>query len=318
MPNLPVGLPFDWHLPPTSAPVLPAEEAAARDVTALHALQLTPHSPYADVHELWAQGQSLDMGAEVARTLCAPASARLSRACLPRGISQGGSPSAVRGARAASGPAAWLRLSVCQAMVRGVQPRQVRLRVQGRGGGGVARAGCGAALPGQRARPVAAGHPPEHPAAGAHAGWHGAGSHVHPPAPAWASSVLYPAWAHSAAAALGREQALPRPAPMPPMRLQEERSEQLGTVAELASLITGFEMIAFLQFEFDATQISRVLQILYAVSSALTVRPGTPAWPQFRRSSSVIAPPAVELATPAHAFPLHMELDIHGRLRRSR
>ena len=53
---------------------------------------------------------------------------------------------------------------------------------------------------------------------------------------------------------------------------QEERSEQLGTVAELAALITGFEMIAFLQFDFDSTQVSQALQICYAVTSALTVR----------------------------------------------
>ena len=49
--------------------------------------------------------------------------------------------------------------------------------------------------------------------------------------------------------------------------------QQLDTVAELASLITGFEMIAFLQFSFDSDAISKTLQICYAVTSALTVRP---------------------------------------------
>ena len=63
MPTPPVGLPFDWHLPPVQYSLLAAK--GARDVTALHALQLAPHSPYADVHELWAQGQSLDMGPDM-------------------------------------------------------------------------------------------------------------------------------------------------------------------------------------------------------------------------------------------------------------
>ena len=70
MPTPSVGLPFDWHLPPVSTRILRTEDTAARDVTALHALQLSPHSPYADVHELWAQGQSLDIGPEMP-TMCA-------------------------------------------------------------------------------------------------------------------------------------------------------------------------------------------------------------------------------------------------------
>ena len=48
-------------------------------------------------------------------------------------------------------------------------------------------------------------------------------------------------------------------------------------MAELASLITGFEMIAFLQFNFDSTVIGQGLQICYAITSALTVRPVLPA-----------------------------------------
>lgn len=53
--------------------------------------------------------------------------------------------------------------------------------------------------------------------------------------------------------------------------LQEERIEQLSTVSELAALITGFEMIAFLQFNFDPTKIDQTLQLAYAITSALTV-----------------------------------------------
>lgn len=52
---------------------------------------------------------------------------------------------------------------------------------------------------------------------------------------------------------------------------QEERQEQLSTVAELAALITGFEMIAFLQFSFDTHDTNRALQLAYAVTSAATV-----------------------------------------------
>ena len=52
---------------------------------------------------------------------------------------------------------------------------------------------------------------------------------------------------------------------------QEERQEQLSTVAELAALITGFEMIAFLQFNFDTQQTNNVLQLAYALTSAATV-----------------------------------------------
>ena len=45
-------------------------------------------------------------------------------------------------------------------------------------------------------------------------------------------------------------------------------------MAELAALITGFEMIAFLQFQFDTESTNNPLQLAYAITSALTVRPG--------------------------------------------
>lgn len=57
--------------------------------------------------------------------------------------------------------------------------------------------------------------------------------------------------------------------------LQEERQEQLQAVTELAAVISGFEMIAFLQFLFDTTEIPRVLQLAYVATSGLTVSPIT-------------------------------------------
>ena len=53
--------------------------------------------------------------------------------------------------------------------------------------------------------------------------------------------------------------------------LQEEKQEQLTAVTDLAAVIAGFEMIAFLQFQFDTTQVARCLQIAYTVTSGLTV-----------------------------------------------
>lgn len=59
------------------------------------------------------------------------------------------------------------------------------------------------------------------------------------------------------------------PDPMPP--LQEECSEQLKAVTDLAAIISGFEMIAFLQFQFDSTQVSKALQLAYVTTCGLTV-----------------------------------------------
>ena len=53
--------------------------------------------------------------------------------------------------------------------------------------------------------------------------------------------------------------------------VQEERQEQLKAVTELAAVISGFEMIAFLQFQFDTTQIADRLQLAYVATSGLTV-----------------------------------------------
>ena len=57
--------------------------------------------------------------------------------------------------------------------------------------------------------------------------------------------------------------------------VQEERQEQLKAVTELAAVISGFEMIAFLQFQFDTTQIAGRLQLAYVATSGLTV-PSSP------------------------------------------
>ncbi len=54
--------------------------------------------------------------------------------------------------------------------------------------------------------------------------------------------------------------------------LQEERQEQLQAVTELAAVISGFEMIVFLQFQFDTTVIPRVVQLAYVATSGFTVR----------------------------------------------
>ncbi len=55
---------------------------------------------------------------------------------------------------------------------------------------------------------------------------------------------------------------------------QEEHQEQLKAVAELASVVAGFLMISFLQFDFP-DQIARgdnqPLQLAYAATAALTV-----------------------------------------------
>ena len=53
--------------------------------------------------------------------------------------------------------------------------------------------------------------------------------------------------------------------------LQEERQEQLQAVTELAAVISGFEMIVFLQFQFDTTVIPRAVQLAYVATSGLTV-----------------------------------------------
>ena len=52
---------------------------------------------------------------------------------------------------------------------------------------------------------------------------------------------------------------------------QEERQEQLTAVTDLAAVVAGFEMIAFLQFQFDTTSVNRGLQIAYVITSGLTV-----------------------------------------------
>ena len=53
--------------------------------------------------------------------------------------------------------------------------------------------------------------------------------------------------------------------------MQEERSEQLKAVTDLAAVIAGFEMIAFLQFQFDSLAINKGLQFAYVATSGLTV-----------------------------------------------
>ena len=53
--------------------------------------------------------------------------------------------------------------------------------------------------------------------------------------------------------------------------VQEERQEQLKAVTELAAIIAGFEMIAFLQFQFNTIQIADGLQLAYVATSGLTV-----------------------------------------------
>lgn len=57
-----------------------------------------------------------------------------------------------------------------------------------------------------------------------------------------------------------------------PVRVKEERQEQLKAVAELASVVAGFLMISFLQFNFDSSKVSQPLQLVYAASAALTAR----------------------------------------------
>ncbi len=55
---------------------------------------------------------------------------------------------------------------------------------------------------------------------------------------------------------------------------QEEHQEQLKAVAELASVVAGFLMISFLQFDFPdqiARGDNRPLQLAYAATAALTV-----------------------------------------------
>lgn len=53
--------------------------------------------------------------------------------------------------------------------------------------------------------------------------------------------------------------------------MQEERQEQLQAVTELAAVISGFEMIVFLQFQFDTTIIPHAFQLAYVATSGLTV-----------------------------------------------
>ena len=57
-----------------------------------------------------------------------------------------------------------------------------------------------------------------------------------------------------------------------PVLVQEERQEQLKAVAELASVVAGFLMISFLQFNFDSSKVLQPLQLAYAASAALTAR----------------------------------------------
>ena len=45
----------------------------------------------------------------------------------------------------------------------------------------------------------------------------------------------------------------------------------MNAVTDLAAVIAGFEMIAFLQFQFDTTQVSETLQVTYTLTSGLTV-----------------------------------------------
>ena len=63
MPSPAVGLPFDWHLPPKGLSGHSMPHAGEDKITGLHVAQLAPYSPYADVYELWSQGQSLDWAA---------------------------------------------------------------------------------------------------------------------------------------------------------------------------------------------------------------------------------------------------------------
>eukprot|EP00884_Botryococcus_braunii_P013083 jgi/Botrbrau1/21776/Bobra.0190s0004.1 len=50
-----------------------------------------------------------------------------------------------------------------------------------------------------------------------------------------------------------------------------KRQDQLNTLAELASIFLGFMMISFLQFTFDTKSTPPHLQILFAITAALTV-----------------------------------------------
>lgn len=58
----------------------------------------------------------------------------------------------------------------------------------------------------------------------------------------------------------------------PPPCAQEEHQEQLKAVAELSSVIAGFLMISFLQFNFTVTSTSQPLMLAYAATAALTAR----------------------------------------------
>jgi calcium release-activated calcium channel protein 1 len=52
----------------------------------------------------------------------------------------------------------------------------------------------------------------------------------------------------------------------------EERAEQLKGISNLAALIAGFAMVAFLQFQFLPTDAPQFVFVLFGITTASTVR----------------------------------------------
>ena len=69
---------------------------------------------------------------------------------------------------------------------------------------------------------------------------------------------------------------------------QDEAAEQLRGLANLAALVGGFDMVAFVQFGFDPTVVPKPVLIGFAITNALTVRHLGSTWVQAATSSFCI------------------------------